>query len=86
MFPEENVTTHEDNAVNCPHKSGGPNWIPFKNNCYTFQLASSRWEEFDKGQILQTCKKLGKEQGHRLAQTSVRNHLYCEELHKQDAY
>lgn len=55
---EDTISTQDDAAVKCPHKINGANWIPFRNNCYSLQLVSSRWEQYDKGQARETCKNL----------------------------
>ncbi|KAG7234662.1 hypothetical protein INR49_004187 [Caranx melampygus] len=57
-YQEEVITTPEDLAAKCPHKMNGPNWIPFRNNCYSFQLVSSRWDQVEQSKIQETCRKI----------------------------
>nr|XP_015214384.1 PREDICTED: lymphocyte antigen 75 [Lepisosteus oculatus] len=54
----ETVNITERNVTKCPHKKNGPNWVPFENSCYTFQLSAKRWEDFDGMEIHGVCKKL----------------------------
>ncbi|XP_007237400.3 lymphocyte antigen 75 [Astyanax mexicanus] len=55
--PHETVQPSHDKGP-CPHKGNGANWIPFKNNCYTFLLASVRWQEHDKNNDRNTCQAI----------------------------
>uniref|UniRef100_A0A1A7YTD8 Lymphocyte antigen 75 n=1 Tax=Iconisemion striatum TaxID=60296 RepID=A0A1A7YTD8_9TELE len=54
---KETITKPEDVAVKCPHAIKGPNWIPWRKNCYTFQLGPTRWDAFNKGQPSEICKR-----------------------------
>ncbi|KAM4744956.1 lymphocyte antigen 75 [Anableps anableps] len=55
---KKDIPSPEHAAAKCPHSINGPNWIPWRNNCYTFQLTQSRWDAFNKGNVVETCQKL----------------------------
>ncbi|XP_024858345.1 lymphocyte antigen 75 isoform X2 [Kryptolebias marmoratus] len=55
---EDVVPKPEDVGRKCPHAIKGPNWIPWRNNCYTFQLSRERWADFGRGPESQTCRRL----------------------------
>ncbi|KAK3561497.1 hypothetical protein QTP86_005998 [Hemibagrus guttatus] len=56
-MPQVKIIPSED-TKKCPHVSNGPNWIPFRNNCYTFLLRAVRWQEHDNHNKQQTCQRL----------------------------
>ncbi|KAI5101821.1 lymphocyte antigen 75, partial [Silurus meridionalis] len=56
--PQDNIIVPSGDFKKCPHESNGPNWIPFKNNCYTFLLQATRWQEHDKYREHETCQRL----------------------------
>ncbi|XP_035991989.1 lymphocyte antigen 75 [Fundulus heteroclitus] len=56
--PDEVIASPERPTTKCPHNINGPNWIPWGNNCYTFQLGQDRWEGFHRGNVEKTCQKL----------------------------
>ncbi|KAB5559385.1 hypothetical protein PHYPO_G00028380 [Pangasianodon hypophthalmus] len=56
--PQDNNIVPSYDTKKCPHESSGPNWIPFRNNCYTFLLQAVRWQEHDKDNERQTCRLL----------------------------
>ncbi|XP_037549016.1 lymphocyte antigen 75 [Nematolebias whitei] len=58
LWMKEIIPKPEEVAVKCPHVIKGPNWIPWRNNCYTFQLTRTRWDYFNKGQVSQTCRTI----------------------------
>ncbi|XP_053490898.1 lymphocyte antigen 75 [Ictalurus furcatus] len=57
-MPQDNIIKPSDDTKKCPHESNGPNWIPFKNSCYTFLLRAARWQGHDKDNEQQTCQRL----------------------------
>lgn len=57
-FPPSDTSDPVEDTMKCPHKGSGPNWFPYKNNCYTFQLLHSRWDHHDNGDIQKTCQIL----------------------------
>ncbi|XP_060735001.1 lymphocyte antigen 75 [Tachysurus vachellii] len=57
-LPQDNNNMPSEDTKTCPHESNGPNWIPFKNNCYTFLLQGIRWQDHDNNKEQQTCRHL----------------------------
>ncbi|XP_028835601.1 lymphocyte antigen 75 isoform X2 [Denticeps clupeoides] len=56
--PHNDTIAPQEVNVQCPHKNNGPNWIPFKKNCYSFLLMGGRWDAYNKGEPEQSCQEL----------------------------
>uniref|UniRef100_A0A4W3H5F3 Lymphocyte antigen 75-like n=1 Tax=Callorhinchus milii TaxID=7868 RepID=A0A4W3H5F3_CALMI len=46
------------NTVRCPHKIHGALWIPFRNNCYAFQINAQNSPRFREDRIHSFCRNL----------------------------
>ncbi|XP_041118970.1 lymphocyte antigen 75-like [Polyodon spathula] len=58
-IPKNDSTTQPDaESSKCPHKIQDVPWIPFRNNCYTFQTAAKRWHSFQPHEAHRVCKSL----------------------------
>ncbi|MEQ2302365.1 hypothetical protein AMECASPLE_006125 [Ameca splendens] len=55
---DEVIPSPEHTTAKCPHSINGPNWVPWRNNCYTFQLSQTRWDSLNKGKVEDTCQNL----------------------------
>ncbi|XP_076880757.1 LOW QUALITY PROTEIN: lymphocyte antigen 75 [Brachyhypopomus gauderio] len=58
LSPHDVHIKPSQNVTRCPHESKGPNWVPFRNSCYTFLLKSQRWQEQEKNNDQKTCEVL----------------------------
>ncbi|KAK6485123.1 lymphocyte antigen 75 [Huso huso] len=54
----DSTTQHDAESSKCPHKIQDVPWIPFRNNCYTFQTTAKRWKSFQQREAYQVCKSL----------------------------
>uniref|UniRef100_A0A8C9U264 Lymphocyte antigen 75 n=1 Tax=Scleropages formosus TaxID=113540 RepID=A0A8C9U264_SCLFO len=79
QIPQSETTLKpEKNLVKCPHKINGLNWIPFRNNCYAFQLDSSRWESFTN--VRDICKKFDSDSDILTIRDEMENEFVKEQL------
>ncbi|XP_023695795.2 lymphocyte antigen 75-like [Paramormyrops kingsleyae] len=76
---EETSSTTEQPRARCSHKGSGPNWIPFGNSCYTFQLASTRWGDSG-GNTTDTCSKLDPKADILTIRNEAENHFVKDQL------